>query len=332
MGDFDEYEFSEPVQDFLDWYGGFKAESTFANRRGDIQQFERWVNEKGPKDLTNVTGVVVEDYLSHLIGHNKDYAPGTIREKYMSINELFKRMDKKGYVENNPVEDVVWDQYKGYFEGSKMEEATRGDPPSASPEEKEKLVEHAPTPKLRSRLLLRILWDTAVRKHEAAKIRLEDIDRERQLIKIGSNKDETYKNRVVQWQRKTDDLLTQWLDYGGRASFPEASDSDHLLVGDRSEKIKKIGTIVVDAADNAGVQKSMYEDANGNDRNKIAPHSLRRGSARQALANGMDMESLRKYLGHKNLEVTQRYVRKPDEQFLEDVSKYGPGTEAVETE
>jgi integrase/recombinase XerD len=102
-------------------------------------------------------------------------------------------------------------------------------------EEMEKLAENAPQPKLRNELMLRLLWQTGLRRSEIAIIKLENINREERSIEIWSPKTEDW--RTVYYQPSLDTLLTTWVDRGGRLSFAEAQESDYLFPTRRAEHI-----------------------------------------------------------------------------------------------
>lgn len=321
------YEFAEPVAQFLDREQSMKAEQTFKNRRSDLRHFSAWIDDRGLGDPTRVAVPDIDDYLASL---GKKYAPGTVKARYDSLSLLYDYLTSRNHYEENPMGDegaLPRSKYRTIMSSdTRKSEATRDELPSITPEEKEKLIEHRPAPKLRNELVLRLLWQTAVRQHELTGIRIEDVDRESRSIRIRSDK--THENRLVGYWSNTGLLLEQWLDHGRRASYPHAKDSKYLLVSDQSPRMKrKPSKIIKRAAENAGIQKELYEDAAGQTRWKITAHSFRHGSAKYHLNNGMDVEKLRRYLGHENLETTKQYLRTDEDAILEAAHAVGASSE-----
>ena len=159
--------------------------------------------------------------------------------------------------------------------------------------------------------------------------RLRDVDRENRTIAIRSNK--THENRVVGWSPGAIDLLLdQWLDHGGRAAFGPAAESNHLLLTNESEKMKRsVGTVVKKAAENAGIQDVMYVDVRDHERVRISPHTFRHGSALQYLKeDAMDLRTLQKHLGHKSIEVTQIYLDMLDNDVVDTIQAAGTDSAA----
>jgi integrase/recombinase XerD len=187
--------------------------------------------------------------------------------------------------------------------------------------------ENCPGPKLRNELLIEFLWQTGLRREEAANVTLNNIYPNKREIDV---KGKGNKNRTVFYQPTLDTLLNLWLDGGYRSSYNWAESSEYLFVSERSSRLHphRINQIVVKSAKNADFQSKMYTDGNGQDRYKFTAHSLRHGFAVRSLKNGMDIKTLADLMGHESLETTQQYLRLDNDDLRDRYRKYGPnGTE-----
>ena len=189
--------------------------------------------------------------------------------------------------------------------------------------EKELLCENVPDPKVRNELLIRLMFQTGIRTKELRNIRIQDLDRNNRSIKVEDAKSNKYRtvfyNDLEPW-------LSQWLDQGYRDSLRPASDSPYLFITNRKERfsINTASRVITEAADNAEIQETMYEDNNGGERKRITPHALRHGFARSCVKDGMDISYLKELMGHENLDVTKQYLKFTDQDKRDAVRKHGP--------
>lgn len=329
------------VERFLDKEKSRVSEQTYKNRKSDIENFTGWLEREDRGDVTELEIWDIDDYLMWQGRKNEHgeqhYAPGTVKARYGSLSLLFEFLAMREKVDDNPLrKDGALPRAKFdtiMSEKTKKSATEREELPSVTPEEKDLIIEHCRGPKLRNKLVLRLLWQTAVRQRELTNIRIEDIDRENRSIRIRSDK--THENRVVGYWKNVDLLLDQWLEYGGRSAFPHVEGSPWLLVSKQNPKMElPPSDVVKQAAHNAGLHDlesedpedpmgPMYIDARGNGRWRITAHAFRHGAARNYLNNGMDIEKLRRYLGHANLETTKRYLRTSEKEVLDAVQEVG---------
>lgn len=193
--------------------------------------------------------------------------------------------------------------------------------------EVKQLAECVPQLKLRNELIIRLLWQTGLRRSEAAIIRLDNIDREEQSIEIWSPKTDSW--RKVYYQSSFDILLATWIDRGRRLSFSEAEESDYLFPTDRAEHIvpMQINEIVKKAAEEADIQEVMNRDAMDRPRHRVTAHALRHGHAVEALKPSIDLRTVQKHLGHTDLETTMEYLQLIDDDVKESFQRFGTSTE-----
>jgi integrase/recombinase XerD len=306
-----------------------KAEGTIKNRELGLIQFTEWVENQNEETLEEFTPLRLEDYAIYL--KQRGYGDTTVKDKFAAVSMLYEFLHgKANVIEENPVEEVNLNQADivDYRNPTKKSDKLAEDIPYVTREQKEEMIEHCPGPKTRNELLIELMWQTGLRRKEAADITLNNLDRENREIQIRGKND---KSRVVFYQPTLDTLLRIWLEGGYRQSYNWAEKSDHLFLSERSGRLNphQINQIIVNSAKNAGdIQSKMYTDGNGQNRYKITAHSLRHGFAVESLKNGMDIKTLADLMGHDSLDTTKQYLQLITDDLRERYRKYGPeGTE-----
>lgn len=180
-------------------------------------------------------------------------------------------------------------------------------------------------------LVIRILWETGMRRSELAETTIENkIDREKQVFYVDNKKnDET---RTIPYSSELKPVLREWLDYGGRSQYSKADESDYLIINQHSEQVQPayINKIVRRVADRTDVSYSYAEDAKGRKQWFPTAHHFRHSYATYRVANGMDLKTLSKLLGHKGgVEQTAKYVGILEDGLREDNEKYRPKTRSA---
>jgi integrase/recombinase XerD len=302
----------EHIERYLERVEAMKSESTYDTYSSNLRQFDAWVDEQG-YDVATIIPLEFEEYFLEM--KRKGYAPNTIGSRFEAVRGLYKTLAGNfEVIEDTPFEELQRRDY-GQKNTRKHDES---DISYVTPEEKEALCEHVPSPKLRNELIIRLLWQTGVRKSELVEFELDDIDRTERSITVWSNK--TKEHRTVYYQPSLDLLFDQWLDNGYRAAFTPAEECSYLLVTERSEHIH-VDTVnekvVKPAAEAAGIQEVMYTDKSGSKRYRVTPHALRYGHAVHALKSGIDVRTVQQHLGHANLEMTMKYLQLIDDDVKE---------------
>lgn len=298
----------ELIDRHLDRIQGKQADSSYRTHRTNLRDFNNWLDEEG-RELTELSTLDLEEYFVDL--KRQDYAPNTIASRYESVRALFKRLAGRfEVIEDNPFENL---ERKEFVE-KRTKKHSRSEISYVTAEEKEALCEHVPDPALRNELVIRLMWQTGIRKCELVDIELSQLDRDSRQIEVWSSKSKEW--RTVFYQDSLDLLLDQWLDKGYRASYAPTERSSYLFLTERSEKMATdtVNTrIVKPAAEAAGIQEVMYNDKSGAKRYRVTPHALRHGHAVHALKSGIDVRTVQKHLGHSSLEITMNYLQLIDE-------------------
>jgi integrase/recombinase XerD len=197
-----------------------------------------------------------------------------------------------------------------------------------SDEEVDQMVKHAPSERyrVRNQLLIVLMYHTGCRCNEIRQIKIDDINREKQEIRLRGSTTKTGKARTVRYGDSAVGLLREWLDDGYRSRL-KYSRGPYLFVTIRSEKMSKsrVNEIVRNAARNAGINEVLYQDASGNDRWKITSHTLRHACGTYMVENGVDIYKVSKYLGHSSIEITEKiYVHDDGSIGVDEAHELGP--------
>jgi integrase/recombinase XerD len=148
----------------------------------------------------------------------------------------------------------------------------------------------------RNRIILELLYDTAIRRAEVANIRLADLDLSPSsgCILIHGKGD---KQRVVPVSVRVCELIQNYL-LMVRPRFVSGDDPGYLILNRWGQKMdpNSIGAVVKRCAWLANINKN------------ISTHTLRHTCATHMLKNGAPVRHLQQMLGHESLESTQIYT------------------------
>lgn len=148
----------------------------------------------------------------------------------------------------------------------------------------------------RDRVILEVLYATAMRREEAANVRLEDLDIESGYVVIRQGKGG--KDRVVPIGASVCQLIDTYLA-GVRADWIGNENDAHLFLNRFGQKMdpNAIWQVVHKYAKAAQLKKP------------VSTHTFRHSCATHMLKNGAPIRHIQELLGHASLETTQVYTR-----------------------
>ena len=146
----------------------------------------------------------------------------------------------------------------------------------------------------RNRIILEILYDTAIRRAEVAGIRLHDIDLEAGYIRVTGKGD---KDRVVPLSARVCELVQNYIVMV-RPTFVTGADPGYLILNRWGQRMDPNGiwAVVKRCAHLSGIRKT------------VSTHTFRHTCATHMLKNGAPVRHLQEMLGHESLESTQIYT------------------------
>ena len=157
-----------------------------------------------------------------------------------------------------------------------------------SPEEVEKLI--AAAPNLRYRMILVLLYATGLRRAEASRVKISDIDSQRMVIHVHEGKN----------SRDRELPLTPKLLEALRAYW-------------RACKVKPKVYLFPTRCKTAGEEqpvtdKAVWHACRAGLSKRLGPHTLRRTFATHLIESGTDLPTLQLLMGHQKLQDTTLYV------------------------
>jgi integrase/recombinase XerD len=286
----------------------YDSQHSFKTRKSDVKQYIKWLNQEG--ESFNPTETERHKNLLHryfLSLKSEGYARKTISIRWGSLKLLYD--DLAGFhdeFEESPFEDLY---DRSNYLPDKTREETKSAKPYVTREEKETLCENVPSPAFRNECMIRLMWQTGLRRGEVAELRVNDVNLQGNKLeefwspKISTERTVTFKDSLSWW-------LDQWLNGGYRDSYRGSSESDYLFLTHRSEKMipQSVNIAIRNAAENGGIQYEKMTDKSGNTRCGITSHAIRRGHAMHLLKNDVDLRTIQKRLGHANLDTTIEYL------------------------
>jgi site-specific recombinase XerD len=208
--------------------------------------------------------------------HEKKLALGTVKNRISALRFLYKKTLKR--------RDLAFDDLPFPKQPHKL-------PIVLSQEEVTRLIEAAPNRLYRTMLML--LYATGVRRTEASRLKVSDIDSQRRVIHIREGKG--LRDRDVPLTPKLLEALREYWRWKKPRVYLFPS-----KMGDRNAEQpisdKTVWNVCRAAATRAGIQK------------KIGPHTLRHSFATHLLEAGADLRTIQLLMGHERLEHTTLYL------------------------
>jgi len=315
-------EYSDLFNSFLEFsIGKYESDSSYETRERGVRAWLYWCEENGIDPLQVDEG----DVYSYVKDLNTEYADTTIAARVSSVTVFYEwgisDPEITTEIEENPTSDLnlkerfsIDQQTPEYIKVLRRKGQKNV---KALPKERiENLFPHAGTPSTRNELLIRLMWQTALRSDEVARIKLDNINWDDREIRIRSAKlnpedhPDLY-HRYVYWKPNLDLLMKEWVEGERKELGPYHNESEYLFLTDQNPQMRPshISRIVKEAAFEAGEQEPMGTDGNGNTRWLITGHRIRH-SAISYWANetDLDLHLIRKVAGHAKLDTTMDYV------------------------
>ncbi|MFB6198748.1 MAG: tyrosine-type recombinase/integrase [Halobacteriaceae archaeon] len=260
----------------------------------------------------------MEDFVTDQLAAG--YAHSSLESRLYDLSSMFQWLRKRDYSDINP---IAHEDFESKLEsGDKYEDIRYIDV-----EEFEAIMDVVEKP--RDKLLLSILWDTGVRSEEIVSIYTNDLERDEQKItlKTAKQQGEREKKRPVFYTRRTERLLSEYIDRGARRDKLSHAESPYLFIGEGVEQLneRRPTELVREYAEMAGVQSKVpVPDAQGNRRRKVTAHCFRHSFAVHRVKRGMPIVYLSDLLGHKDVEQTRVYLKFREDDLKEAYRKYLP--------
>ena len=288
-----------------------RSQRTIRNTGYDLKPFTRFLDSERITDIADLSPDVMQAYQQELSFYlTAKGTPLTLRSQAQllcTVKGFTRYLKHQDYLVSDPSEKI------------QLPKKPRRLPKVIlSPAEVKQLLK-APDMRTnqgrRDRLIIEILYDTAVRRSEIKDIRLTDLDLDTGYIRIIGKGD---KERVVPVSTRVAELTATYLRFI-RPAMVCGDDPGHLLLNRWGRRMhpNAVWAAVKRCAHKAGFKKS------------ISPHTLRHTCATHMLKNGAPIRHIQQMLGHASIESTQIYTHVTINDLKQIHAKYHPSEQIV---
>jgi integrase/recombinase XerD len=268
------------------------AELTQNSRSLHLVAFLQWCQERDLFEAKDITRLILESYQRHMHRHRKKNGKplgfSTQRGRLVTIKDFFRWLCRSDEILHNPASEL---------EMPRQEKPLPKMPMTANEAERVLNVPNLSDPLgVRDRALMEVFYSTGIRRMEAVKLQLEDIQFERRVLAVRLGKGK--KDRIVPIGERALSWLEKYLD----EVRPELVYSRHeksLFLSAYGEALAPdyLSRLVIEY-----IKKSEVGKSGG-------CHLFRHTCATLMLENGADIRFIQQLLGHANLNTTQIYTQ-----------------------
>ncbi len=261
-----------------------KSPNTISAYRLDLDQLHTYLRMEVAEELApgDISPSMIRGFLLYL--HEKEDQNRSISRKITALNSFFTWAKREEIVQTNPIAKIKRPKYEKKL-------------PHFFTEEEMLVLLRVPDLEskygVRNKAMLELIYSSGLRLIELARLRLQDIDLRKGLVRaLGKGN----KERIIPVGKPAIEAINAYLAI--RSSFGEASRCDRLFVtmSGKPWDSKQLNSIL---------QKyiSVVAQQQG-----FSPHSLRHSFATHLLKHGADLRAIQEMLGHSNLSTTSIYT------------------------
>jgi len=260
--------------------------ATVRTRAQAIDGFARWLASEGIEDVREVARETIQAYRQWLL--SRSYTPHTLHAKLIGVSRFFEHLEMVGALLINPCTGLRLPPL-----GDRL-------PLGVLTREEARRILDAPDVKtlagLRDKAILEVFYSTGLRLAELARLTVFDVDLRHGFVRVNNGKGG--QDRVVPLGAKAVECVREYLAQA-RAHWIHGESRPHLWLGSIAPhgalKAQAIQAMVRHYGRAAGVP--------------VTPHLWRHTCATHLVANGANLASVQRLLGHRSLRTTQRYAR-----------------------
>jgi len=280
------------------------AKNTLEAYSRDLSDFEAFLTNRG-KGFKTAEKEDLSQYIAQLDAAG--LSPSTQARRLSALKQFFEFLLLDDIRADNPALNIDapklgkrLPKYMSVEEVDVLLAATEGDDPD----------------QIRMAALMHVLYATGIRVSELVGLPFPVLAEDQDfLIILGKGN----KERLVPVNESAKDALSNYERI--RSTFlPDGNFSGWLFPSRGKEghlTRQRFGQMLKDLASKAGLSPS-----------KVSPHTLRHAFASHLLANGADLRSLQKMLGHSDISTTQIYTHVLEERLVRLVKEHHPLADA----
>lgn len=267
------------------------SEETQRARRGALAQFLAWCEARELQRPDEITKPILERYQRHLFVHRKaNGEPLSVKGQWLLVNHVrlwFRWLVRHNYLASNPASDLEMPRMPRQLLPEVLEahevEAILSQPDVDDVQG------------LRDRALIELLYSTGLRRAEAARLGVYDVEPLRGVVRVRQGKGR--KDRVVPIGERAMAWVQRYIDEA-RVELIADVHEQALFLNRFGQRfcVAGIGQLVKRYIKAAGITKPG------------SCHLFRHAMATQMLENGADVRYIQEMLGHAHLDTTQIYT------------------------
>lgn len=266
--------------------------STIKARKRHISHFFKWCNERGIKNIDEVSRELVEDYQRHLYYYRKKDGEAlkfcTQRERLYEIKFMFHYFAKNRHIPFNPAGEIELPMLEKSLPRAVL-----------NAEEVEKVMEQPDikTPLgIRARAILETFYSTGMRREELVRITKFDLDIEGGTLFIRQGKGK--KDRLIPIGERALKWIKKYMEEV-RILHVKKEDPGHIFLTVKGSPMSagQVSITVRKYVIQAGIEK------------KGSCHMFRHTMATLMLEGGAEIRYVQQMLGHEAITSTQIYTQ-----------------------
>lgn len=253
---------------------GYNPKTIYSKLR-NIKSFLTFTN----KQEKQITTQDIENYIKEL--EQKELHSSTIYQYYTNPKEYFNYLQKNKYLKKNPFHSHIYQQKRQSYKERII----------LTQEEIQSL--YAKTQTLQEKIILHLSYGCGLRALELERINTEDLDIKNKLVIVEQGKNS--KRRIIPINTTLQKDFIRYLHQRNRIKTRETA----LLLNQKQKRMKKYTALEL-------LKKLLKRTKI---EKEITLHSLRHTIATHLLENGLRIENVKEFLGHKYLDTTEKYTR-----------------------
>lgn len=283
---------NEAIERFHDYIANERrmAAGTVNNYTTDLHDFADWLKKQEIETLDEVTAREVRSWqMEHM---ERGEAAGTVKRRLSSLSSWFRYLRRRGFYETDIMARV----------------SAPRQPKRLPVFFKESETEHLYDEGIftddfigqRDKLMLRMLYETGMRRSELTGLKVQSVDFSSMTIKVLGKRN---KERMIPIENELAHNIKDYL----ALKEQEIGESEWLFVNKKGRPVNAQDVYLT-------VKKYMTGLSNAD---RISPHVFRHSFATHLLNEGGNIEAIRELLGHADLATTEVYTHVTRERMKE---------------
>lgn len=292
----------EAIQHFADYVTTERrlAATTVEYYVGEVQHFAEYLAQQQIFDLEEVSARQVREWQMTLLEAGE--APGTVIKQMASLRAWFKYLRKQGFVSCDVMAKVTLPKRSKrlpiFFRENEVEKIYDNIYPEGYDGEVDKMV-------------LRILYETGMRRSELSSLTLAGVDMVNNAIKVRGKRN---KERVIPIQNELQQSIAHYIEKRNEVLVEQGVVTDRLLVNSHGHPLSPGMIYEV-------VERYMPNLSNAE---RTSPHIFRHTFATHMLNEGANIDAIKELLGHSSLNATEVYTHVTREHLKESYKHAHP--------